>query len=263
MAVEVSTVDLVARLDRLRSSTVIYHLLHILMISIGVSITLMGGAVWTSIGTSLIATGSAGVLIYLYYARNERNMEMVEALRDFGLAQIYDERSGRIRHEEYASRLQRARSNVDIIGFGLTSFRVDHISDLSALASRAIVRILLLDPESPYAGQRDREEGQTEGVIAGEIREFISQFNRAREAGATAGGAARIELRLYTCLPLLNVFRIDDEVFYGPYLVGRASRKTVTMRARRGPIYDQLVKHFDEIWTRHSRPLERTLTDRS
>ncbi|GAA4455019.1 DUF5919 domain-containing protein [Phytohabitans houttuyneae] len=247
--------DIVARLDKLRSSTIIYHLVHILMISLGVSISLLGGAIWTSIGTSLIATGSAGVLIYLYYAHNQRNVELVEGLREFGLQQIYDERSGRIRHEEYASRLQRARYHVDIIGFGLTSFRVDYISDLGALATRAKVRILLLDPDSPFAAQRDREEGLSEGVIAGEIREFVSQYERQRSLSPNGATPPRIEVRLYTCLPLLNVFRIDDEIFYGPYLAGRASRKTVTMRARRGVIYDQMVHHFDEVWERHSRPL--------
>jgi hypothetical protein len=63
------------------------------------------------------------------------------------------------------------------------------------------------------------------------------------------------QIRLAITLPSINMFRIDDEIFWGPYLIssshyGRTSRNLPTMIVRRpGYMYDRLLDHFDEIWT--------------
>jgi hypothetical protein len=125
---------------RMSKMTTIYYLAHALVIAIGVAITQIGGTIWVAIGTSLIATGGAGAVIYLYLAKTESARESLEMLSTFGISRVYDRRAAQIR-AEYQSRLSKAQSNIDIIGFGLKDFRRDYLSELGTLASRAHVRM--------------------------------------------------------------------------------------------------------------------------
>jgi hypothetical protein len=244
----------VAQANKPSSTTIIYYLTHALLIAIGSAVTILGGPFWTAVGTSLIATGAAGAVIYIYLARTQSTRDMVELLSTAGLETIYDRRAAQIR-SEYAVRLNKATSNIDILGFGLKDFRRDYIAELGALSARAEVRILLLDPKSPLAKMRDREEGQSEGTIRGEIEEFLNQYRQHYAANPPT----KLHVRLYTCLPLVNVFRIDNDLFWGPYFAGRASGNTITIRVKRGgQIYDQLLDHFDEVWEKFSKPVDVT-----
>jgi hypothetical protein len=238
---------------RLRGNptALVYYLAHALVIAIGVSLTLLHNTISTAVGTSLIATGAAGAFIYLYVARTDKARDAAEMLSDFGVAHIYERRAAQIR-DEYATRLNKSRSQIDIIGFGLTDFRRDYMNQLASLAARATVRILLIDPDSPACSLRDKEEHQREGTINEEVKDFISDFKARYHSNASD----TLTLKLYTCLPLINIFRIDDEVFWGPYLVGQASGNTLTIRVGRGKIFDQLTAHFEDIWLHYSHGIE-------
>jgi hypothetical protein len=233
------------------ATTIIYYLAYAVVIAAGAALTLLHGTIWTAIGTSLIATGAAGSVVYLYIARTDTTREAIEMLSRFGLARIYDRRAAGIR-EEYAIRLEKARAQIDILGFDLRDFRRDYMSDLGVLAARARVRILLIDPSSPACVMRDREEDQREGVTRQQVEDFVTQFrDRYRP-----DGNPRLSVRFFTCLPLVNFFRIDDEIFWGPYLVGRAGGNTVTLRVNRGILYEQLSSHFEKIWEHYSRTID-------
>jgi hypothetical protein len=236
--------------------TIIYYLAHALLIAVGVILARMRGTVWPAIGTSLVATGAAGAVIYLYVSRTEDIRGRLELLAKFGLVNAYERRAAQIR-DEYDTRLASARRQVDILGFGLSDFRRDYLAQLPAMAARARVRVLLADPVSAnhhesYCNERDREEGQTEGTIALEVNEFVNSYERLRNKPSKS----RLEIRFYDSLPLVNIFRIDDEIFWGPYFAGRASGNTTTLLVRRGGImFDQLSGHFDEVWDRFSRAI--------
>lgn len=232
------------------ATTIIYYLAYAVVIAVGAALTLLHGTIWTAIGTSLIATGAAGSVVYLYIARTDTTREAIEMLSRFGLARIYDRRAAGIR-EEYAIRLDHAKAQIDILGFDLRDFRRDYMSDLGVLAARARIRILLIDPLSPACAMRDREENQREGVIRGQVEDFVAQFRERYQSGENP----RLSVRFFTCLPLVNIFRIDDEIFWGPYLAGRAGGNTITLRVNRGVLYEQLLGHFDRVWKDHSRPI--------
>lgn len=239
------------RRSRLNATTVIYYMAHALLIAVGAALTLLEKPIWTAIGTSLIAAGAAGAVIYLYIGRTETARQAIETLTRFGLTRVYERRAAQIR-EEYATRLDRARAQVDILGFGLKDFRRDYIDTLGALSDRARIRILLIDPYSDLCAMRDREEGQGEGTIQSEVKEFISQFKQ-RYASIDPDC---LSLRIFTCLPLVNIFKIDNEIFWGPWLVGQASGNTITLRVARGILYEQLSAHFDNIWDNFSRAID-------
>jgi hypothetical protein len=204
-----------------------------------------------AIGTSIAATGGAGLLTSLYYLMNERRSAALKMLDEFGLIAAFDRRGAMIA-DEYRERLTKARKHIDIIGYGLNTFLNDFRSEFSTWRQHAEVRILLLDPEFPdrshsLARMRDGEEGRPPEATLEEIRSFVDE-TRALVGALSNGGCFAV--RLYKCIPTLNVFRIDDDVFWGPYLIGTQSRNNPTFIARRGGLlYDRLVDHFETIWS--------------
>lgn len=48
---------------------------------------------------------------------------------------------------------------------------------------------------------------------------------------------------------MVNVFRIDGAMFWGPYIIGDVSRHLPTFLVHEGGVlYDRLLAHFDTIW---------------
>jgi hypothetical protein len=202
-----------------------------------------------AIGGSVIAAGFCGEVIFVYVFISEETNDRLNLLSEFGMVNAFDARSVRIK-QEYVKRLADARDRIDVVGFGLSAFREDFLNDLKDWKQRANVRILLIDPEFPdavqsYASQRDKEEKNQEGKIARDVRKFIADV--APLIGKTGGH--EFSVRLYRCLPSLNIFRIDDELFWGPYLVGEQSRNSPTFIVKRGGIlFDRFSKQFQQIW---------------
>ena len=234
-----------------------YILCHLLLLTVGFAICLtpwatpdtIVGSVVLAVGGSLIAAGIAGNALYLHVTWSQKEEGRLEEIRRAGIERVFEKRSVAMR-SEYDSRLERASDSIDILGFGLQHLREDHLEHFPNWADRAHVRILVIDPESPsscspYADQRDREEGSDLGQIAQDVRTLVSS---CRDLLANSSG--RFEIRLYTCLPSVNVFRIDDEVFWGPYFVGGVSRNMPTfLLDGRGFVSEAIMAHFDRIWT--------------
>jgi hypothetical protein len=235
---------------------VFYIVGQVMLILIGTIVILTGrdNTIVVSIGTSVVATGVAGIVITGYVQLQLNKDGWIERLARFGFTDAFEGRSAGIK-SEYAKRLEKVHSNIDIMGFGLRTLRQDFGDDFSRWQARAKVRILLLDPERPlasasYAAQRDTEEQNTVGTIAEDVRQFIRSASPAMQGG--------FEVRLYTCLPSVNLFRIDDEAFWGPYFVRQQSRNSPTFIVKRsGVMFPILLKHFEEIWNDNglSRPV--------
>jgi hypothetical protein len=228
----------------------LYLACHIVVLLIGYILCQQNPtSIWFAVGSSLIAGGIAGLVIFVYVWMAEQVSTKLDILNEFGFTAAFDARSVRIK-QEYVQRLEKAGEEIDIIGFGLSSFREDFLDDFSKWKQRANVRILLLDPDFPgeglsYANQRDTEEKNPPGKITNDVKKFVEAVgNLIGQDGDRAFG-----IRLYRCLPTLNIFRIDNELFWGPYLVGEQSRNSPTFVVRRGGIlFDRFTKQFDCIW---------------
>jgi hypothetical protein len=202
-----------------------------------------------AVGASLIAAGLAGWVVFVYMLVARDQAERLQLINQFGLVSAFEARSVRIK-SEYDARLATAKEQIDLIGFGLHSLRQDYADAFASWATRAKVRILLIDPEYPeprtkLADLRDEEEGEKKGTIRQDVRDFV------RIAGSvTRTSRGRFQMRLYRCLPSVNIFRIDDELFWGPYFMAKPSRNTPTFLVRRGGVlYNSLIQHFEAIWT--------------
>jgi len=242
----------------LQPSHGVYLLGHLVLIATGVAVFTHGSVITIAVGTSLFATGVAGVVVFCYVLVTSIAAQRLAVLTEFGFVDAFDARGVAIK-PEYERRVNRARQHIDIMGFGLRTLREDYATQFVQWRQRAEIRILLLDPEVPsadhsYASQRDREEGNDAGTIEADVRKFVSTTREL--VGGEPGHSLKI--RLYTCLPSVNVFRVDNELFWGPYLIREQSRNTPTFVFRRGGvIFERIMDHFEQIWAddRLSRPI--------
>lgn len=227
----------------------VYLFGHVILFLVGVVLVQQQSTAWTAVGSSLMAAGIAGWVLFLYVWLSESRAERLEMLRQLGFRCAFPVRSVGIK-DEYVKRLAHAHSQIDIMRFGLRSLRQDFGQQFAAWAACTSVRVLLLDPDFPtaqcsMADQRDREEGDD----AGKIRRDVEAFVKAA-ASLIRDKKVAFDVRLYRCLPNVNMFRIDRELFWGPYLVREASRNLPTfVIAEGGSLFPVLTRHFETIWS--------------
>ena len=207
---------------------------------------LFGATLAQSLGSGLLATGIAGMVLYLYVRMSEQTQNRLEVITAAGITGVFRHRSVRIK-EQYDERLRSAK-RIDLIGLGLSSFREDYARQFAEWSRRAKVRILVLDPDFPsrnhsLADCRDLEEGGAKGEIRADVEAFLRAV-----AGNVDIDRARFEVRKMRSIPAINLLRIDDEIFWGPYLMAERSRNTPTLLVRGGFMFDNLVQHFEETW---------------
>jgi hypothetical protein len=227
----------------------VYLLAHALLLALGIFVVRSSvSTAWVGIGTSLVAAGITGWTVFLYVFLSEDVSERLRVLVQFGITNIFDARSVRIRGQ-YDKRLLAAREHIDIMAYGLRALREDYLDSFPRWRDHADVRILLLDPSFPspnfsFAAQRDTEERQNVGTIEQDVNDFIRDVRPV----LNTQGSRKFEVRLYRCLPTMNIFRIDDEVFFGPYLLKGPSRNSPTILLKRGGLlFDRVVSQFETV----------------
>lgn len=233
----------------------VYLLGHALLVVAGGALTVVGGAVPIGVGTGFIAAGATGFATFFHVLLQQDAAQRLKTLDEFGILNAFEHRGVAIK-PEYDEFLRDAEEGIDILAFGLKHLLEDYESEFAAWATRCRVRFLLLDPHSPgtpkykHADARDREEGNTEGSTANDVLTFL-----ARTATLRMQMPDRFQVRLYNTLPSVNIFRIDNHMFFGPYLLKKPSRNTPTLLLRRGLLYDRLRLHFDDLWSdEYSKP---------
>ena len=159
---------------------------------------------------------------------------------------------------EYDDRLSLMRNHLDVLAWSLVSFREDHRRNLAKWVNKGIqVRLLLVNPDTP-AGEmlcelQDTVEGRPTGSTAGEISTFLS------EVRPIVGG---LEVRVSDLHPGTNIFRVDGEIFFGPYLADDVSRNAPTgIVSEDHWLYYRLLAHFEWMWNRGAVSLRSSFSD--
>jgi hypothetical protein len=225
---------------------VVYLAAHAILFVGGLALMALQGGIPFAIGTGLVAAGVTGWVLFAYVLLTETTAAQLALLTTFGVTGAFMGRSVAIK-AEYDRRLSAARSQIDIIGFGLRALRQDYASEFERWKRQAHVRILLIDPAyltqaASLADARDLEEREAPGRIRDDVSRFLSETAPLRDN--------RFQVRLYRCLPAINYFLVDDEIFWGPYLIGDQSRNMPTLlTANGGKLFDRLQRHFEEIWS--------------
>ncbi len=136
---------------------------------------------------------------------------------------------------------------LDGVAFGLKSFRCNREKDVLTCMQRGMnVRFLVMDPTGKFVQQREREENAYEGSIAKSIYDLIEwaeKLNRQSNRG-------KIKIKFYDCMTLDFYWRMDDELYVGPYMLNAESQQTITYKyVKGGKGFDFYADSFESLWS--------------
>jgi hypothetical protein len=227
------------------------RLLNNLVVAIGVILILASfswptssssAVVLISVGTSLIASAVVGFLVNAYSAEQ---LSRDESMSAWQLAAIFATRAEM--NGSSNVRLQGCRRQLDIAAFGLKGFRESQSAVVRDKVRAGVrVRILCLDPDSPFVAAREHAEREAPQ----QIRKTIADLEAwAQHLRALAPNPDDVRLRFYDSLPLDFYFRVDDAVYVGPYLHGYSSQQTLSLEfTAPGAGFTYWTDYFDSLW---------------
>jgi hypothetical protein len=124
-----------------------------------------------------------------------------------------------------------------------------------ALARGVSVRILLINPTTLAAEQRELELGQTDDELRPMLERNLETLNRLRHAFEEAGGprgngkAAEFQVRLYSSGPDITLYRWDDRALVSFFPVGRLSGSSTQLEVSvDSPLGAFVNRRFQDKW---------------
>lgn len=198
-------------------------------------------AIWISIGCSLLASG----LVILANALLVE-VKKEDLLQDWGLEKIYKSRAEK--SEDSDPKLDKAKKQIDAVAFGLKAFRTTHTKKVEKLLRNGInFRILTMNPDENniFLKQREQEEGETEGQIRNSINQLVEWANKLNSKKYSG----KIVVKGYKCMTLDFYWRVDDELYIGPYWYGYGSQQTITYKFKSNKKgFELYTDYFDKLW---------------
>ena len=203
-----------------------------------------------SIGSSLIA--SAIVILFTAVFVEKR---VFSPLDEWKIDRIFATRSEK--NSESDKELEKAKYQIDIVAFGLGSFRSSHDKHVESCLRRGVnFRIVTMDPNSPYALQRAIEENEAEDQIKVSIERLIEWANKKNQLNCKG----KIVVKGYSSMTLDYYWRVDNVICVGPYWYGVDSQQTITYKfIEGGKGFAQYEDYFEQLWENDS--LCKVLTD--
>ncbi len=137
----------------------------------------------------------------------------------------------------------KAKEAIDVIGFGLSSWRDSSSEKIKELLKNGVkIRILAPNPEGSFVVQRAVDEGKEPSSIKYDIERLIDWCEDLKACGD-------IEIRTYDWLPMDFYFRVDNALFIGPYLYGKGSQQTVSYQFQKdGLMFAYYNEYFERVW---------------
>lgn len=124
-----------------------------------------------------------------------------------------------------------------------------HSKKVERLLKKGIdVRMLTMNPaeDNPFLKQRELEEGEPEGQIRKSIEALVTWANKLNAQSSSKG---KIIVRGYKCMTLDFYWRVDDEMYIGPYWYGIGSQQTITYKFKKGKRAFELYEdYFEKLW---------------
>lgn len=228
-----------------RLINIIIGLLGIVSVFVGILFSDKLGDKWEaviiSVGASLIASAVVSYLSSIYVYKRKREKEITD---NWGLISICDNRAQM--NIQVAKRLDKAKDHLDIIAFGLKSFRESKRKLIADKVAHGMsIRIITVDPKCDLLKQKDLDEKKVVGSTSDSITQLCRWILELQELGGS-----KVEIRFCNTLPTELYFRVDDYVYAGPYQCGKESQRTITMEYRsRGEGYKYYRDYFDALWS--------------
>ena len=195
--------------------------------------------VWISIGCSLIASALV-ILLNTFLV----DAQVSNPLDDWKLERIASTRAEINRDCEME--IERAKHQIDIIAFGLRSFRTTHTDRkiLSKLKKGLNYRILTMDPHSQFVLARESEENNKN------IKDSIMALVEWADAINSKSSKGKIVVKGYSSMTLDFYWRVDNAIYIGPYWIGYESQQTITYKyVRGGNGFKTYSEYFEKLWS--------------
>lgn len=191
-----------------------------------------------SIGTSLIAS-SIVVFLSSRYLVNQN--KITEIIKEWKMTGIFETRADMNKSSNFY--LEYNKNNLDIIAFGLKSFRDNKKEIIKEKISRGMrIRILTLSPNSEFVKEREKVEKEVEG----QIKNTIIQVEGLQQNQLYEG---QVQIRYYDSIPIDFYFGLDEVVFVGPYMYGIQSQQTISYEFKRGGAgFNYYSEYFNKLW---------------
>lgn len=191
------------------------------------------------IGCSLIASAGVTILNALYVEYREK-----KAIDEWKIDKIYPTRAEK--NKDSDPKLDKVVDRVDGVAFGLSRFRKDHEQQVRRCLECGVnFRFITMNPNSSFAEQRSIEEGDEPTHMKHSIEGLIEWAKRLN-AGGYKG---RISIKGYSCMTLDFYWRMDDEIYIGPYWYDYQSSQTITYKfVKGGKGYETYKEYFDRLW---------------
>lgn len=207
--------------------------------------------IWISVGCSLLASG---IVILAQELLIEG--KVIDPLQEWGLEKIYETRAEKSKESD--SELDKAKEQVDAIAFGLKSFRSKHTKKVEKLLKHGVnVRILTMNPDKDnlFLKQRESEEEETEGQIRNSIEQLVSWADNLNSRNYSG----KIEVKGYKCMTLDFYWRVDNDIYIGPYWYHVGSQQTITYKFHKGGKgFDTYKDYFEELWNDNNNTMKLT-----
>lgn len=205
---------------------------------------------WLSIGCSLIASGIV-ILMHDFFVERKK----ISELDEWKIEKIYSTRAER--NSEADPNLDKARYCIDGIAFGLSTFRTMYDKKIEQCLRKGVqIRLLTMDPEGKFISCREEEENSAPGGIKQTILEMVKwadDLNRSNPKG-------RIVIKAYNSMTLDYYWRVDDDLYIGPYWYGYKSADTITYKfVAGGRGFQHFSEYFEKLWD--NKNLCRVLTE--
>ena len=191
-----------------------------------------------SIGASIIASSVVAYITSVYLLKRKKQKEITEI---WGLRSITGNRSEM--NVEIDRRLEKMSKSLDIIAYGLKSFRESKGNLLMSKIERGVkIRILTVNPDSEVLAYRDSAENKINGSTANDIRQLVKWLGEFESSS--------VEIRFCEFLPTELYFRVDDRIFVGPYEIGKESQRTITLEfAGDTKGFGYYSDYFESLWS--------------
>lgn len=199
-----------------------------------------------SISCSMIASSIVAFLSAKYLLKQNQTKDIIDI---WGLESIYETRT--IMNESSNRYLNSMENNMDIIALGMRNFRDAQGSLIEKKVKKGVkIRILTLNPNSPFVSQREIEERDAEGAIKKTIEDLIEWVNVLKEI---APNESNIEIKFYDTCPLDSYLRIDDHIYTGPNLYGLLSQQTISYEFKNNSKgYMYYNNYFNKLWNNNN-----------
>ena len=229
----------------------------LIILVLGIVLAMLDGFVWKStsslalnIGCSFIASAGVGIITVLLVERQK-----VNPVDEWKLEKIYSTRAER--NSEADPNIENTKYCIDGIAFGLSTFRTMYGKKIEQCLKNGVqIRLITMDPEGQFISTREEEEKTAAGGIKDTITDLVNWANRLNKSNYRG----KIVVKAYKSMTLDYYWRVDDELYIGPYWYGYKSSDTITYKfCADGRGFQHYSEYFNKLW--EDKELCRVLTD--